>query len=550
MHTIILALLTSLLLIVFYGIFILFVRLRFSPIHQLPGPPVAGVFKSHLRALLDPAISPRVHDLMVRKYGRNIRIRGVGPWDERLLTVDPTALTHVLRNASIYQKPWQSRAFISSLIGCGILASEGQMHKRHRRVATPAFSPQNMRALVPVVFGKGEELKDRWLSIMRKDGQGNSGVFDVAHWISRATFDVFGVAGFDYNFEAIQHEDNELLNAYKDMFELAVSQGSFWQTMTTIYAPFLLRLFPTKKQRTVKRCQEVIRRVTGDIIQHKKRKIEEGVRDGKPYEAKDILTLLLKSNMSTDIPSDQRITDADLLDNINTLAFAGSDTSSLALTWTLRLLAEHPEIQARLRTELLALRPPPTTSLTADEIHSLYDVVAEQPLLHNVMREALRLIPPIHSSLRVCTRDDVVPTKYPVHDRDGNVVEGKHEFFLPKGTMVHVPIEAFNLDKEVWGEDAWEFKPQRWDDLPELAKEQPGVFPSILTFSGGTRSCIGMRFSVIEIKAVLYTLITNFVFAPTEDEVFKANVVLTRPYVAGKFKEGSQCPLRVTVYEP
>ena len=141
-------------------------------------------------------------------------------------------------------------------------------------------------------------------------------------------------------------------------------------------------LQPSKKQRTVKRCREVIRRVTGDIIQHKKRKIEEGMRDGKPYEAKDILTLLLKSNMSTDIPPDQRITDADLLDNINTLAFAGSDTSSLALTWTLHLLAEHPEIQTRLRTELLALRPPATTTLTADEIHSLYDVVAEQPLLH------------------------------------------------------------------------------------------------------------------------------------------------------------------------
>lgn len=474
MHTIILALLASLLLLLLYALYTLFVAPRFSPIRRLPGPPVKGVFSNHLHALLDPAISPRVHDLMIRKYGRNVRVRGVGPWDERLLTFDPTALNHVLRNATIYQKPWQSRAFISSLIGCGILASEGHMHKRHRRVATPAFSPQNMRALVPVVFGKGEELKDRWMTIMREMDEGSSGVFDIAHWISRATFDVFGVAGFDYDFQAIQREDNELLCAYKDMFELAVSQGSFLHTMTSIYVPFLLRIFPTKAQRTIVRCRGTIRRITGDIIQHKKRKLEEGVRSGKLYEAKDILTLLLKSNMSTDIPPDQRITDADLLDNINTLAFAGSDTSSLALTWTLHLLAEHPDIQTQLRNELLALRPPPTATLTADEIHSLYDAVADQPLLHNVMQESLRLIPPIHSSLRVCTRDDVVPTKYPVHDGDGRVIEGKNDFFLPKGTMVHVPIEAFNLDKEVWGDDAWEFKPQRWDDLPELAKNQPG----------------------------------------------------------------------------
>ncbi|KAL1743039.1 cytochrome P450 [Schizophyllum fasciatum] len=170
--------------------------------------------------------------------------------------------------------------------------------------------------------------------------------------------------------------------------------------MATIYAPFLLRIFPTKEQRTVRHCREVIRRVTGDIIQHKERKIEEDIPDGKPYEAEDILTVLLKLNMSTDIPPDQRITDADLLDNINTLAFAGSDTSSLALTWTLRLLAEHPDIQIRLREELLALRPPSTATLTADEIHSLYDDAAEQPqLLHNVMRKSLRLKCP---STRLC----------------------------------------------------------------------------------------------------------------------------------------------------
>ena len=74
----------------------------------------------------------------------------------------------------------------------------------------------------------------------------------------------------------------------------------------------------------------------------------------------------------------------------------------------------------------------------------------------------MRLIPPVHSSLRVATQDDEVPTSYPVkfrNLRDGAVVEdiGK-TISVPKGSFVHVPIEAFNLDKEVWGNDAWEFK--------------------------------------------------------------------------------------------
>jgi cytochrome P450 len=81
-----------------------------------------------------------------------------------------------------------------------MLAAEGTVHKRQRRVATPAFSIQNMRALVPVVFRKGEELKDKWVSMIKEEAAGGDGktgsvTLDVSHWISRATFDVIGLAG-------------------------------------------------------------------------------------------------------------------------------------------------------------------------------------------------------------------------------------------------------------------------------------------------------------------------------------------------------------------
>lgn len=102
-------------------------------------------------------------------------------------------MAHVLKNSTIYEKPWQSRRLITSLIGCGMLAAEGHVHKRQRRVSTPAFSIQNMRALVPVVFTKGAELKDKWMG-MGSNGAGSL-VVDVSHWISRATFDVIGLAG-------------------------------------------------------------------------------------------------------------------------------------------------------------------------------------------------------------------------------------------------------------------------------------------------------------------------------------------------------------------
>ena len=140
-------------------------------------------------------------------YVSVITVLNVSKRDERFFTLDPLSLAHILKNSTIYEKPWQSRRLITSLIGCGMLAAEGVVHKRQRRVATPAFSVGNMRALVPLVFGKGCELRDRWLKLAKaahalEDTQGENvpaGVkLDAAMWISRATFDVIGLAGMDF----------------------------------------------------------------------------------------------------------------------------------------------------------------------------------------------------------------------------------------------------------------------------------------------------------------------------------------------------------------
>ncbi|KAF9227302.1 cytochrome P450 [Gyrodon lividus] len=541
----------ALALLVAFVVYHVLIAPRFNPLRKLAGPPVRTLLGNHMSSVLDPFRSPKTHALYIDKYGRNVRIRGLGPWDDRLLPLDPLSVSHVLKNSTIYEKPWQSRRLITSLIGCGMLAAEGYVHKRQRRVATPAFSIQNLRALVPLVFRKGNELQEKWRELL--DGMcpaEDEGVeIDVCHWISRATFDVIGLAGFDYHFNAIQNESDELFAAYKEMFEIAVSQGDGFRTVLGIYFPLLNVLFPDQRVKTVKRCQAVIHRVAGKLVQSKKARIMEGEKSGSSYAEKDLLTLLLKSNVATDLPPDQRISDEDILHNINTFMFAGSDTTSLALTWTLLLLARHPDMQTRLRAELLSIAPStPISRLTTDEIGSLHVALSNLPYLNNVTRESLRLIPPVHSSLRVATQDDEIPISYPVHLNDGNVSD-QRSIRIPKGSFVHVPVEALNLDKEIWGDDAWEFDPDRWDHLSEAVRALPGLYSNLLTFSAGPRSCIGMRFSMIEMKTFLYILLTNFVFAETDKKIYKANVVLTRPYVSGQFKKGSQCPLLVKRYK-
>lgn len=147
---------------------------------------------------------------------------------------------------------------------------------------------------------------------------------------------------------------------------------------------------------------------------------------------------------------------------INTFMFAGTDTTSLAMTWTLYLLAKYPDVQTRLRTELRSVLPEtPLEALTEDEIQSLYASIAELPYLEKVIKETLRLIPPVHSSIRVATRDDMVPVSSPLKRKtpDGKVLqEDVKQIAVPKGTFIHVPIEGFQLDKEIWGESAWSFE--------------------------------------------------------------------------------------------
>ncbi|KAG2125996.1 cytochrome P450 [Suillus clintonianus] len=284
-------------------------------------------------------------------------------------------------------------------------AAEGHVHKRQRRVATPAFSIQNMRALVPLVFSKGEELKDKWIDTIQEakedqaasDKQNSSPFWNRRlsldqpsdlrrNWVSRL---------LDHHFNAIQNESDELFAAYCPRLLSRREMG----------------LFPDKRAKTVHRCQETIRRVAGKLEQQEKSRILDGEKS-------------VKSNIATDLPPDQRISNEDILHNINTFMFAGSDTTSLALTWTFLLLARHPGLQTRLRTEPLSIVPTtPISRLSPEEIESLHNTLQNLPYLNNICRESLRLIPPVHSSLRVATQVDEIPVPYYVRLSDGTVSE-------------------------------------------------------------------------------------------------------------------------------
>jgi len=93
------------------------------------------------------------------------------------------------------------------------------------------------------------------------------------------------------------------------------------------------------------------------------------------------------------------------------------------------------------------------------------------------------------------------------------------------------------------------FKPERWleSKLPQAVSTIPGVWGNMLTFLGGPRACIGYRFSLIEMKALLFTLVRAFEFelAVPPKEIIKKPMIVQRPLVASEREKGNQMPLRL-----
>ena len=216
---------------------------------------------------------------------------------------------------------------------------------------------------------------------------------------------------------------------------------------------------PDAAIRTIRRSRKVIKEVGHRMVAVKREEVLAKSLQADVVPERDILSLLsksliafvdsmsliqtsVKSNMSED-PA-RRMSDEELMDQINTLLFAGSDTTSLAITWCLHRLSLNPRVQKRLREELQSL-------------HSIEDIglVDKLPYLNAVVQETLRLCPPAHSTIRVATEDDVVPLSHPIKLRDGTVT---HEVHIRKGSYVHIPIEGLNTDKGIWGRDALIFE--------------------------------------------------------------------------------------------
>ncbi|KAG8722654.1 hypothetical protein FRC09_005904 [Ceratobasidium sp. 395] len=514
-----------------------------SPLRHLPGPKSDSLFLGNLLTLLR-GTNTYLWEEWFEKYGKTMRYWGFFG-SKQLLTIDMRAMNYIMSNSKTFFKAERNRQGLARILGegkpeyilirdvtqyrAGLLAADYETHKRQRRIMNPAFGQPQIRALAPIFCEKANQLRDILLDQISNNVEGTT--IDVLQWLSYATLDIIGVAGFGYEFNSLRDGDeDELAKAFSKVFDTD-EDDSLYEKLKGLGARLLG--MPTEENLRLRANIETMNRIGSKIVADKKAMLLQEEKDGASSQDRDILSLLINSNMAQEaggMREDQTLSDAEVLGQISTFLAAGHETTSTSTTWALYVLSKHPAVQSKLREELQTAQLGDQPSMA--ELEKL-------PYLDNVVRETLRVFPAVPVISRQATEDAVIPVGQSYKDRYGVT---QNEIRIQKWDTLRISILAINRAKDVWGEDAWEFRPERWDNPPLMTKEMPGVFGNLMTFIHGHHACIGYRFALVETKALLYSLIRSIEFdIDPKIEIIGKTGIVTRPCV--KSQPGNRMPL-------
>ncbi|KAL5524290.1 hypothetical protein ACEPAF_9430 [Sanghuangporus sanghuang] len=516
-----------------------------SPLSAIPGPQATSWWKGNFSQVFNSVSGWEFHRNLVRNYGGIARLTMLFG-DEQLYVADPLALHHIIvKDQYVYE---ETAMFLTSnhlYFGKSLFSTIGDEHRRARKILNPVFSIKHMRDLLQIFYPICHQLRE----ILINEVRGGNEIVDVMKWMSRAALEYVGQGGLGYTFNAFdetignQYSDamkllgpiNARLFLHRQLLPYAVKVG------TPVFRRKLLEMSPFEIVKTAMRVSDIVTKCASDILQEKIQGMDEEDLIHKPVgHGNDIMSVLLRANAEAN--EEDRMPESELLGHMGSFIFAGHDTTTSALCRILHELAHHPEAQSKLREEVIASRK--------KHGDMDYDTLMGLPYLDAVCRETLRLFPPVPQLNRTTRKDVVLPLLWPIKSADEKT-EIK-QIPIKSNTNVIISVIGANTNKRVWGDDAEEWKPERWmQPLPESATKVrlPGIYSSTMTFLGGGRACIGFKFAEMEMKMTLTILLEKLVFEPGPD-IFWAMNFISSPVLN---KPGDmatlQLPLKLSLVE-
>src|SRR5215472_10300958 len=365
---------------------------------------------------------------------------------------DPAGVKRVLvDNVANYPKAEMERHVLGGMLGEGLLVSDGEKWKSHRRLMAPSFDFKSIVGYSSSMVASAEERSAEWAA------KGEGAIVDVAQEMTTLTLKVISQTMFSADGEQLgELVDHSLRSVVMDFGVLDM----------------LPLIGPPRLERKLKRTRESFAPM--DATMQKLIKAREAARRESP---RDLLDRLVAAH---DSDTGVRLSSEEIRDEVVIIFLAGHDTTALALTYTFYLLSQHPDAEAKLHEELarvLGGRAP------------VHEDLAKLPYTKMVIEEAMRLYPPAPGlSNRVALADDEIAGVK-----------------IPKGANIGIIPWLIHRHRTLWD------KPERFDPerfSPERSQGRHRF--AYLPFGGGPRVCIGMALAMTEAQLLLATLAQRF----------------------------------------
>ncbi|KAI0785740.1 cytochrome P450 [Abortiporus biennis] len=532
----------ALALLVLYVLYRRYSRISLS---DIPGPAPESFWLGSSAQLAQREVG-EIDFQWLDQYGGIAKFKGpLG--DDRLWISDSKALHYIFQTSGYnFPKQPERRAVSQLLSDHGLVWADGNIHKRQRKVMQPAFGLSESKALFPLFSRCAQTITTRWQDLLSSSSD-QSAVVNVPRYLAPATLDAIGEAAFDVHFGASENQDHELAQGFNNLLADGVpvpSSGKVFAQDVSRFIPlpileFLYENLPGASLRTLRANRDVTHKIAKDLLDSK----SDALAQGK-YK-RDVMSILVRANASENART--KLNDFEMISQMRTMMLAGHETTTNSLSWAFLELAKNPAIQKRLRDEVHAMEA--TIHSRGQSEFAVSDIEA-MPYTQAVIKEVLRFHPVVFHNHRISARDDVIPLSEPITTLSGKLIS---EVPIPKGTRVVLSIAAYNRSKAVWGEDSHTFNPERWlhKDTSMKGDSPVGVFSNLLTFSGGVRSCIGWRFALYEMQAILVELISNFEFGISEDikKLRRQPSLAMIPVLDGEHGNGVQLPLRISLVQ-
>lgn len=425
-------------------------------IPSLPGLPLVGNLLDFRRDRL--ALQDRA-----QRLGPIARM-AIGPIPVYTITDADVAHQVLVSEADAFKKSAGLR-FMEPLLGDGLLTSEADTHKRHRKLLAPAFAPKRTATY-------GTVMVEETLAQLRRWRPGTQ--IDLAAEMMEMTLAIAGRTLFTADVRGDARVVAEAL-------ELAMRAQ-----LANLTSPLRLGYrWPLPRHRRMRKAVAML-----DEIVY--RMIRDGRRLGT--DRGDVLSMLLLARDE----DGTGFTDKQVRDEVMTLLLAGHETTANALTWTWYELGRNPDARARIAQEV--------TEVLGDALVTVDDL-PRLPWTLATIEEAMRLHPPAYMTGRQALRE---------------VEIGGHR--IPEGSTLMIYIRGIHRRGDYYPSPL-RFDPARM--LPDAKKARPRHH--YIPFGAGPRVCIGAHFALMEAQLCLATMVQRAQLHPLPAHVVPEPLVTLRP---------------------